>query len=193
MSTSWPNYPIGPRDSVFAIGVASVNYAQLELAVQAMCAAILKTDNKFTGRLLAKIGPEMKDKIMREGLSECDWPTDAKELVSHFVDAHKICYDNRNKLIHSSALTQMTGNKVRTILHKTHRSGEPIFSYPTIDQLRKVADDMKTYFWIGLNVATLIRTEIHGIKPQEGDFASWPHKPPLPILLEYTSDPIQGG
>jgi hypothetical protein len=31
--SAWPSYQIGPRDSVFALGVASVNYAGLEFVV----------------------------------------------------------------------------------------------------------------------------------------------------------------
>jgi hypothetical protein len=38
--SAWPSYPIGPRDSVFALGVASVNYAGLEFALGGIFATV---------------------------------------------------------------------------------------------------------------------------------------------------------
>jgi hypothetical protein len=68
-------------------------------------------------------------------------------------------------------------------------------AHPTFDELKEVADSIKACSDFGYDLSLQINTYIHGISPRPGDRASWPSKPPLPIPLEYTSDPrpIQGG
>jgi hypothetical protein len=60
-----------------------------------------------------------------------------------------------------------------------------------LGELRQVADDMNAYFQFGMWLSNMINWEILGLKPRAGDrwHRSWPDKPPLPIPLEYTSDP----
>jgi hypothetical protein len=96
----WPTYSIGPKDSIFALGVVSVNYARLEHAIHAMFAVILGIDRVVSRHLMFKIGPEIRDKLMREMLPIWPWPPNIVGLVNHFITAHKICYDNRNLLMH---------------------------------------------------------------------------------------------
>jgi len=183
----WPAYQIGPRDSIFAIGVVSVNYAQLEFAVNAMFAAILEIGLEASSRLTAKIGPEMKDKLMREMLPSRTWTADVAELALYFIEAHKICYENRNQLIHSRL---SVGSTKATLLYKHARSGKTILANPLLSELRQVADDMHALTWFGIHLSNMINVNLRKIDPQEGDFAfpTWPEKLPLPIPLGYTSD-----
>jgi len=108
-------------------------------------------------------------------------------LVRTFVEGHKICYENRNKLMHSNIVS---GTQRSILLFKTERSGKTVAANPTLAELRQVADDMKTYFDFGLHLSNMINFELLGLKPQEGDrwHHAWPDKPALPNRLEYTSD-----
>jgi hypothetical protein len=185
---AWPAYQTGPHDSIFAIGVISTNYAQLEFAVYGMFTTILGLESEVSSRIMYKTSAEMRDKLMREMLPTRDWPDNVKGLVQHFIEAYKICHENRNKLMHSN-LFAMSRDAI--MLSKIGRDGKTTLANPLLSELRQVADDMKTYFDYGLWLSNMINFEILGLKPQAGDrwYRSWPDKPPLPIPLEYTSDP----
>jgi hypothetical protein len=183
----WPNYPTGPEDSIFALGVITSNYARLEFAVFGVFTSILGLEADVSSRLMYKTTPEMRDKLMREVLPTRDWPDQVKELVQHFIDAHKICYENRNKIAHSN-LHSLSPDAI--ILSKTNRDGRTVLANPLLRELRQVADDMKVYFDYGLWLSNMINLEVLGLKPREGDrwYRSWPEKPRLPEPLEYTSE-----
>jgi hypothetical protein len=185
---NWPLYQHGPRDSIFAVGMVSVNYAQLEFAVYGMFSTILALQAETATRLVYKLTPEMRDKMMREVLPTRGWPEQVTDLAQHFIEGHKVCYENRNKLAHSN-LFAMSADAI--ILAKTGRDGRTTLANPRLDELRQVADDMKTFFQYGLHLSNMINFEIMGLKPQAGGswYRAWPDKPPLPIPLEYTSDP----
>jgi hypothetical protein len=184
----WPAYQIGPKDSIFALGVVSVNYARLEFAVHGMFAAILGIGGALSYRLMYKIGPEMRDKLMREMLPTRHWPIPVDDRAWHFIEAHKICYENRNKLMHSNL---MSGSDQAIVLYKIGRDGKSTLTNPTLSELRQVADDMNKLFDYGLWLSNLINLNLLREPPLAGIIAydTWPDKPPLPIPLEYTADP----
>lgn len=185
---NWPSYPIGPKDSIFALGIVSVNYAQLEFAVYGMLSVILGIQGEVASHLMFKFNPEMRDKLMREILPTCKWPIDAADRSLHFIEAHKICYENRNKLAHSN-LHVLSPNAI--LLAKIGRNGKSTLANPLLSELRQVADDMHVYFQFGMWLSNMIKWDVLNWKPQEGDqwHRTWPDKPPLPIPLEYTSNP----
>jgi hypothetical protein len=51
--TAWPDYDVGPHDAVFAIGVASINYARLEFAFSGLFAKVLGITNSQAWEILA--------------------------------------------------------------------------------------------------------------------------------------------
>jgi len=188
-TTDWPRYQVGPRDGIFALGVVSVNYARLEFAVQAVFTTLLGITSELSARLMFKLTPEVRDKMMREMLPMHDWPDNVLDLLLHFIEAHKTCYENRNKLMHSSLIS---GSEQAIVLYKTGRDGKTTLTNPSIPELRQVADDMMSYFNFGMHLSNMINLELLGIKAREGDawYRAWPDKPPPPSPLEYTSDPI---
>jgi hypothetical protein len=188
----WPAYPVGPKDSIFALGVVSVNYARLEFAVYGMFTSILGLEPEVGRKLMYKTTPEMRDRLMRETLPTRQWASNVVELAQHFICAHKICYENRNKLAHSS-LHAMSPDAI--ILVKAGRDGKGTLANPMLAEFQKVADDMHIYFEFGLWLSNMISSEILGansklslIRPGDRAYSTWPGKPPLPIPLEYTSD-----
>jgi hypothetical protein len=153
-----------------------------------MFAVILGIGGDLSYRLMFKVGPEMRDKLMREMLPTRGWPQNVTELAEHFIKAHKICYENRNLLMHSNLVT---GSERAIVLYKTGRDGRTTLSNPRLSELRQVADDMMTYFNFGIHLSNRINFDLLGATPQAGDlsFPTWPSKPPLPIPLQYTSNP----
>jgi hypothetical protein len=182
----WPSYQVGPKDTVFALGVVSVNYARLEYAVLGMFQVILGLDNIVGPRLMFKQTNESRDKLMREMLPTWPWPENVHDLCWHFINANKICYENRNLLMHSNLVS---GSEKAIVLYKPRRDGKLTLAQPTLKELHQVADDMHVLTWFAAALATMIRIEILKHPPHAGDIASWPGKPPLPIRLEYTEPP----
>jgi hypothetical protein len=141
-----------------------------------MFAVLLNIDNVASGRLMFKLTPEMRHKLMREMLPTWPWSENVRELCEHFITAHKILISGSEKAI---------------ILYKARRDGKLALTRPSLQELRQIADDMAALAWFATQLSTMIRFKIFGHKPLPGDFAfdTWPDKPPLPIPLEYTEPP----
>jgi|SRR5712671_6686539 hypothetical protein len=101
--SAWPSYDIGPHDSVFALGVASSNYARLEFALANVFCNVLELSSDVVRVFLAKTNNDVRLTVLQEALNARDWPPDRKERVSHFIKAFEILSDNRNQLMHSGS------------------------------------------------------------------------------------------
>lgn len=183
---AWPSYQVGPHDSVFALGVASVNYARLEFALGGVFATVIGLAYELTWALLPKIGNETRVALLEQALCGRDWPHDRKERISHFIDAFKILAENRNLLRHSNFTA---GVKDQITLFKYNRAGKTILAEVTLEELRQIADDMDTYFSYGMSITNMIGLEFLNLKTITGEIYLWPDKPPLPRKLDYKSQP----
>jgi hypothetical protein len=182
--SAWPPYGIGSHDAVFALGVASVNYARLEFAFSHIFAKVLGITNSDAWALLPKINNYERLRQMRDALQTLNWPVDTKNRVTHFMDGFKILADNRNLLDHSNIYS---GSDPPISLYKYDRDGKTIHTVVTTEELRQVADDMMTYFNYGLNFGNSIAPD-----GTEGTIVSpnFPSQPPLPQKLNYTTLPL---
>jgi hypothetical protein len=182
--SAWPPYDIGPHDAVFALGVASVNYARLEFAFSHVFAKVLGITNNNAWALLPKINNYERLRRMRDALQTLNWPADTKTRATHFMDAFKILADNRNLLDHSN---MFSGTDTPISLYKYDRDGKTIHTVVTTEDLRQVADDMMTYFDYGLSFCNSIAPD-----GSEGTIVSpkFPSQPPLPQELNYTAQPL---
>jgi hypothetical protein len=183
---AWPSYQIGPHESVFALGVASVNYAKLEYALGGVFANVIGLTVEIASALLPKLGIDARVTLVREALIGRDWPDDRKDRITHFLDAFKVLEENRNLLAHSNLTI---GAKDQIALYKYNRAGKTILAQVTPTELRQVADDMDTYFNYGMSVTNMIGLEFLGLKTITGEIYPWPDKPPLPRKLDYKSRP----
>jgi hypothetical protein len=192
----WPSYGIGPHDSVFALGVASVNYARLEFAFGGVFGNVVGLTNTETWEKLPKIRNSERVARIRKALSERDWPQEAKQQIDHFIDAFKILVDSRNLLMHSNITS---GVRDTIALYKYDFFGKTILAEVKPEELRRVADDMMTYFDYGLRLANVIAFKLLsggaagmeqlGLKVETPLLDVWPEKPPLPVKLDYRSRP----
>jgi hypothetical protein len=181
---AWPSYDIGSHESVFALGVASVNYARLEFAFAAVFAKVLGFTNSQAWALLPKINNRERLRQMRDALQKLNWPDDPKDRVTRFMEAFKILAGNRNLLDHSNIFA---GVDTPTTLYKHGRDGKTIHTIVTLAELRQVADDMIQYFNYGLRLSNSI-----GPTGAAGTLlhSTWPDQPPSPQKLNYTSEPL---
>ncbi len=123
-------------------------------------------------------------KRIRKALRECSRRDDLKERVRHFVSAFKILTDNRNLLDHSN-IFEITKEPIS--LYKYDRDGKTIHTVVTLEEPRKVADDMRRFYDYGVMLANSIGLEAAGstLLPPASLV-----KPPLPRKLDYTPAPI---
>lgn len=131
---AWPSYRIGPHDSVFALGVASVNYASLEFALGSVFASVIGLTSDFTRALFPKIGNQARIALLKQALCERDWPAEIKESITHFIDGFQILADNRNQLMHSNIIA---GVEEHITLYKSNREGKTILTQTSLADLRQ--------------------------------------------------------
>ena len=72
ISEGWPSYTMGPRDSLFAIGVASAKYVELETVIEFLFGTVFELDMEATRIIMAKIGFEVASKLMSQRLNQID-------------------------------------------------------------------------------------------------------------------------
>jgi hypothetical protein len=171
---------------MFALGVVGVKYAQLEFALSGMLSTVAAMDRDATSRFISKYrNNNTRLDRMRQGLAERNWPAEIKERVSCFIDAFKVCADNRNLLMHSN-IFYMSRDAI--ILYKSDNEGKTISCNPTLAEVRQAADDMNTYFDYGLALSKAINFNLIAPGTIPSPFP-WPDAPAAPRSLEYMGGP----
>jgi hypothetical protein len=184
----WPTYPIGPRDSLFAIGVVSTKFTELESIFRFMFSTIFSFSTDDGNMIYAKIGNEAAVDLARRRLVITTWPKHARDDVAHFLKAFEICKANRDGLMHAS----LAWHSQNIYLMKNTKSGKTQIASPTIDELRETANSINKFIEYGSNLGNAINNMfVEGPIPVFPASAfPWPDRPPLPHNLGYTSDPL---
>jgi hypothetical protein len=188
LKPKWPVYLTGPDESMHALGVVSVNFANFERAMTWVLAAVAPMAEDDAGAILRK-NPRTCAERIESATHARAWSGTVSDLVRHFVEATSTLIDNRNLLMHSVVTA---GPNNMSNLYRTSRGGEMQTVEATTDQIRAVADDLHRYFSFARTLANCIAVKIDGADRKTGAFVSldWPDKPRLPIpLLAWSSSP----
>jgi hypothetical protein len=186
----WPQYATGPRDSLFAIGVASSNFAALEAVLHFIFGTVFDLGQDDYAMIASKIGTEATLILTRQKVDSLDCEQDIKDRLQHFLQGFQICLANRNQLVHSETSWLMSTHKTeKTFLFKRTKRGELHVAAPKLPQLREIADTMHVYKQYGVRLGNWINN--HRTEPPMFPEAGFPlpDKPPLPVILDYSSDP----
>lgn len=135
-SQHWPAYAIGPRESIVAMGVASIKFVELESVLRFLFGTIFGMSRDDTAMMTAKLGNLDITNLMQQKLPETGWDAATVDLVEHFIKAFNRCREARNHLMHSSLA--WTGD-TSTVLFKTTKKGETHAAVPAMEELRTVA------------------------------------------------------
>ena len=128
----WPEYAVGPKDSLFALGVASSNFTGLEMVMQFIFATVLDLTIENSEMISAKMGAEATVILMRQKLGTLKWEDHIKDRVLHFLRGFDICLENRNHLMHSEISWLMgTYETEKTFLFKRTKKGEMHVAAPS--------------------------------------------------------------
>ena len=188
MPDSWPTYATGPRDSIFAMGVVSVKFAELESILAFMFATVLGISSDAATKIASKVGTGPCLQLTRQMLANNEWSQSRKDLVEYFIDGMSICTENRNHLMHSNLA--WTGGE-HTILFKITKQGNTVIAVPKLGELRRIADDMNAFVLYGRQLANAINNESFEIpvfSNSPGSAFASPDKPRKPVALNFTSE-----
>jgi hypothetical protein len=187
MPNEWPSYPTGPRDSIFAMGVVSIKFAELESVLIFMFATVKGISIDEATKEASKIGARNCQRLTGQMLAENEWPDRTSKLVEHFVEGVSVCIENRNNLMHSNLA--WTGGE-HTVLYKTSKQdGRTIMAVPKLSELRRVADDMNAFILFGRQLANAINNACSEVPIFPEFVFRWPHEPPMPSALDFTAEP----
>ena len=180
---SWPNYEVAPSDSVYALGVVSINYARFERTNVWVLAAVANMSELQASIICARTNAVDKVKLIETFISHTQWPPEALKSIEHYLKAMDILIKNRNVLIHSNMIR---GTDNRAAIYNTTRQGKTNLFQATLKEIRQVADDLDAYFYYGLNLANKIASDIHFATVQSGMlvFHHWPEPLPLPVHID---------
>jgi hypothetical protein len=189
-SDPWPKDLPLPRDHVFALGVISLNYGQLEGIFQYLFAEATGIGQAQAAALFQRLPNDQRRDILGQLLPLADFPSEIKDSVAHFAAAFKICADNRHALMHSrSGGVCPTG----LVLDKTTRSGGMLTCKPTLIDLQQIADSMHAFSIFGAmllgDMQSFVTYRAKGDMAMAARFALR-DRPPLPTPLEWNS-PVQ--
>ena len=101
IADDWPEYAVGHKDSLFAIGVASTNFAALETMLHYIFETVLDLTQENSGMIASKLGAEAVVRLTRQRLDKLNWPPEIKDRTLHFLKGFEMCRTNRNHLMHS--------------------------------------------------------------------------------------------
>jgi hypothetical protein len=190
VTTDWPSFATGPRDSIFALGVICVKFVELESIFQFVFETILGLDpDRDLGKIFAKLGTRPALELSQDCLRQMPRSDEVKDQVSHFLSAMKICADNRNFLMHSHMAWRF-GDK--TVLFKKSKSGSDLYLSIPLAQLRQVADEMDVYCTYGRMLGNAINNTLGDVPVFPVAAYPWPKKPSLPVALKYEPVPDPG-
>ena len=182
LQPKWPRYEVAQDDSVFALGVVSINYARFERTHVWMLAAVANMSEDQASVIVGRTNASEHINLVETFLKRRTWPNGVSEAIGHYIKAARVLIDSRNALIHSN-LVRSTEN--RTAVYSLSRQGRSSMFHATLDEIRRVADDLEAYFTFGLMLANYIATEIHAMAREAGIMAisQIPPLPPMPAHI----------
>jgi hypothetical protein len=182
MELAWPQYEVAPPDTVFALGVVSINYARFERTNVWMIAAVANMREAHAAVMSARTNATDRVKLIEAYLLQSKWPADVETAIRHYMRAMGTLITNRNVLIHSNIVR---GTQDRSAIYSVNRQGNTSLFQATVAEIRQVADDLNTYFYFGLSLANYIASEIHHMAREAGMMAisQLPQLPPLPVHI----------
>lgn len=183
MQEKWPRYEVAPEESVYALGVVSINYARFERTHVWMTAAVANMKEAHAAVICARINASDRVKLIEAYLGQREWPQEALAAIRHYLKAMDTLIKSRNVLVHSNMIRD---TKDRAAIYSTTRLGTTNFFQASLEEIRRVADDLDVYFYFGLQTANVIATEIHHLAREAGMIASdrWPDLPRLPAHID---------
>ena len=185
--TDWRKDDIWPKNSVFAIGVISLNYGLLETIFLTLFTTVLDIEPKTAQRIFERIPNEFRERLVLDRVKDNELTAGLMSDVKHFIEGFRICAGNRNILMHSSHGGVILHDEEKGLrLTRRSRAGIVQELKPPLVHLRKIADDTEAFARFGALLAQTIRRYRNRLS-QGLDMTGWqapsPDRPALPDAL----------
>src|SRR2546423_9968547 len=102
MQLKWPAYEVAPEDSVFALGVVSINYARFERTHVWMLAAVANMREDQATIIAARTNASERARLIETFFERREWPPETAAAIKHYLKAMDVLIQSRNVLIHSN-------------------------------------------------------------------------------------------
>jgi hypothetical protein len=179
---------VGREDYIFALGVLSANFNELEGVLQLLFSINVRIPFEAMIFMFARSDNAQRIKILQGCLTELPYIKRDKDAIEYFLRGYARCAENRNILLHSEISTY--GNKTkrkRVIFYKDSKKPphDPTRYTPSITTLRAIADAMRKFAGYGSDLGFFLR-DAYWMEQEVGlrnIRKPLPLRPPLPRLL----------
>ena len=188
MTLRWPTYEVAPEDSVYALGVVSINYTRFERTHVWMLAAVANMTEDQAAIITARTNASERAKLIETFFDRREWQSETAAAIKHYIKAMAVLIQSRNVLIHSN---MVRGTENRTAIYSLSKQGRHSLFQATLEEIRAVADGLEIYFNFGLGLANYIAAETHHIAREAGMLvvSQIPSLPPFPVHINPNQRP----
>ena len=195
MAIKWDEYRIEHKDHIHALGVIVSTYNSLEFTLFFFFCRYHQIRPPIGQSIFAGLNNYQRVNFTRNKLNESNEDDRSKGWVNHFLSAYDIVTENKNFLVHSSVIINTTEQE-----HITFGKGSKTqpnnwsFAHMTVDDLRKVAEEIGTLHEFGTAVQAWLEARETGGSFRLQGKAVWtpplPETPPLPDRLKNVPDGV---
>lgn len=184
--SKWPSYPVGPQTHIHALGVVSINYNGLEIALSSLIREYLGAEDEVHAYIFQALNLHSQLELFRLCI-EKEKDKAVRQRLLDFSHCFQTCAGNRNLLMHANLHASDTTEDLLG-LAKRSRNKPHIYNdmQLSIKELRSVADDIHALFAWAANLWKYIR-----YRERQDPFRATDDQPfPMPALPETPSKPM---
>jgi hypothetical protein len=185
---AWEDYQKSYQEDIFTLGMIALNYGQLENAFRHIFSAVTGLNASQVAALFERLPNNHRQDVLSELMAQLSLPPGLKADISYFATGFKTCLENRNAIMHAHLGGSVigAGPKEGIALHKFTKSGKRQTCFPSLTELRAIAESMRGYAVFGVWLTAIISAARH---PEIGAPQPEPSlgRPPPPPELSWRS------
>jgi hypothetical protein len=152
---NWPNYSLGPKEHLHAMGVLIAAWKHVETAYQTLVQLVFPQHLKAGIHTFELLGFDGWCKLIRAHFP--DFATaEEMELIEHFMKSSNVCKENRNIIAHAGHPNQPAASTIVMAGKITKDRSKLDLIYFDLEALREMADATYTTGNFGFNVGSAI-------------------------------------
>jgi hypothetical protein len=142
---TWPEHPPGPRAHIYAIGVLSAYYNDLEDTFLKLLQHFSASPDELIALIFEKTPTNVRIQLLERAMDLRGVDAATRAIMDHFLKAYGICTNNRGLLVHSRMWAYRKRDNAAIATKRVRKSGEQwTYEFP-LKMIRQVADDI--HFW----------------------------------------------
>ena len=193
-SPSWPKYETGRPDYIYALGVLSANFNDLESWLKMLLGLYVKITPQAASYLIARLDNAGRLDLLTLCFEASPHTERIKAALRYFVKGYATCAENHNILLHSQAIPMVNirNRRPRVLFFKMKRKAPYTHNTyaPSVAKLRSIADSTHAFARFGSALGMFVWSKYEAPKTSRPWIFSWPKRPAPPKLLSPQSAAI---